>query len=64
MAAFMPGASPPLVKTAILFIWTFVKQVGAPMAPKPRKVGEMNANPPQFRSNALPAAIIFFLCFP
>jgi hypothetical protein len=31
------------------------------MAPKPRKVGEMNANPPQFPRNANVATIIFFL---
>jgi hypothetical protein len=33
------------------------------MALKPRKVGEMNANPPQQRRNDASAAIIFFLCF-
>jgi hypothetical protein len=47
MAAFMPGESPPLVNTAILFIYCTLNQAGAPMAPKPRKVGETIANTQQ-----------------
>jgi hypothetical protein len=44
MAAFMPGESPPLVKTPILFILLFINPADAQMAAKPRKVREMNAN--------------------